>query len=97
MSCPSPVMNHFEINTLYWLTQLCFTSMKGLDLYTQRDHFLISKQAQYYSALAPNLIQIYKVIPLAIHLSYLPQIAYNKPGTDAGSSLYFSWQSLMYI
>lgn len=58
----------------------------------QCDHFLIGKQAQYYSALAPNLIQIYKVTPLAIHPSYFAQItgAYNKPGADAGSSLYFS-------
>lgn len=65
----------------------------------QHDHFLIGKQAQYYSTLAPNLIQIYKAIPLAIHPSYLPQItgAYNKPGTDAGCSLYFSWQHMMYI
>jgi len=64
----------------------------------QRDHFLISKQAQYYSALAPTLIQIYKAIPLATHPSYLPQItgAYNKFGPGAGPSLYFTWQPLMY-
>lgn len=52
----------------------------------QGDHLLTRKQAQYYSALAPSLIQIYKDVPLVIHPSYLPQIigAYNKSGTNAG-------------
>lgn len=55
----------------------------------QCDHFLTRKQAQYYSASAPNLSQIYKAVPQAIYPSYLPQImgAYNKPGTGAGSSV----------
>lgn len=56
MSCPSPVMNHLETKSFTGSHSCALHPCKGLDLYMQHDHFLISKQAQYYSALAPNLI-----------------------------------------